>query len=385
MAQQAPAMASEVQAGMRLDEIPTPAVLVDIDQMERNLVAWQSIMTARGKRFRPHVKTHKIPKIALRQQALGACGIAASKPSEAAPFHQAGCRDIVIAYPSVGIDKWSRLARMARDAHVATNVDSDEQARGLSEAAVAEGVTVGAQIEIDSGFHRVGIELAAFDQIAAFARLLMTLPGVDFEGITTHRGKFDERLAKMTNDEAGMEEGQILVDLADRLRDVGIPVREVTAGGTMTGRGVAMVDGVTEVRAGTYVFFDAMQVSFGAAQRADVAVSIISTVVSRRRAGWATIDAGTKTFSGDRGVTGSGAPGAGVVAEAVDVDAAVMRLTEEHGMVCLGEGVTVEIGQRIQFTPFHVCTAVNLSNELVATRNGVVEEVWPVLARGCRT
>ena len=385
MAQQALAMATEVEPGMRLHEIPTPAVLIDVDQMERNLVAWQTIMTARGKRFRPHVKTHKIPKIALRQQELGACGIAAAKPSEAAPFYAAGCRDIVIAYPSVGIDKWKRLARMARDAHIATNVDSDAQARGLSEAAVAEGVTIGVQIEIDSGFHRVGIDIADVDQIAAFAELLVALPGIDFEGITTHRGKFDERLARMTNDEAGMEEGEVLADLADRLRAVGIPVREVTAGGTMTGRGVAMVDGVTEVRAGTYVFFDAMQVSFGAAGPDEVAVSIISTVVSRRRGGWATIDAGSKTFSGDRGVTGSGAPGAGAIADAIGLDASVMRLTEEHGMVGLGGGTTVEIGQRIQFTPFHVCTAVNLSNELVAVRNGVVEAVWPVLARGCRT
>jgi len=379
------AVATGVEAGMRLDDVPTPAILIDVEKMERNLAAWQNIMTARGKRFRPHVKTHKIPKIALRQQELGAVGIAAAKPSEAAPFYEAGCRDIVIAYPSVGTDKYRRLARMARDAHVTTNVDSDEQARGLSGAAIAEGVTIGVQIEIDSGFHRVGIDMADFDQIAAFARLLGALPGIDFEGITTHRGKFDERLATMTNDEAGIEEGQILVDLADRLRASGIAVREVTAGGTMTGRGVAMVDGITEVRAGTYVFYDAMQVSFGAAEPEDVAVSILSTVVSTRRAGWATIDAGTKTFSGDRGVAGSDAPGASVIAKAIGIDASVMRLTEEHGMVGLGDGVSVEIGQRLQFTPFHVCTAVNLSNELVAVRNGVVEQVWPVLARGCRT
>jgi D-serine deaminase-like pyridoxal phosphate-dependent protein len=370
---------------MRLDEVPTPALVIDLDRMERNIAAWQSIMTARGKRFRPHVKTHKIPEIAIRQLERGACGIAAAKPSEAAPFYEAGCRDILIAYPSVGRDKWARLARMARDAHVATNVDSDEQARGLSEAAVAQRVTIGAQIEIDSGFHRVGIDIADIDAIEAFARLLMSLPGIDFEGITTHRGKFGDRLADMTNDEAGMEEGQILVDLAERLRADDIPVSEVTAGGTITGRGVAMVEGVTEVRAGTYVFYDAMQVALGSAQPDEVAASIIATVVSNRRPAWATIDAGSKTFSGDRGGTGSDVRGGAAVAAAVGIDASVIRITEEHGMVSLGEGVSVEIGQRLQFRPFHVCTAVNLSSELVAVRGSVVEEVWPVSARGCRT
>lgn len=370
---------------MGLEDVPTPALVIDLDRMERNIASWQDVVTASGKKFRPHIKTHKTPSIALLQEERGACGIATAKPSEAQPFHEAGCRDIVVAYPSVGQDKWANLARMARDAHVATNVDSEQQARGLSAAAAAEGVTIGTQIEIDTGLHRVGLDPAVFDEIAAFARLLISLPGIDFEGITTHRGKFDERLAKMTNDDAGREEGEILVRLAQRLREAGVPVAEVTAGGTITGRGVAMVDGVTEVRAGTYVFYDAMQVAFGAAESEDVAASILSTVVSTRRNGWATIDAGSKTFSGDRAVVGSAMPGGDVVAQGVGIDAAVMRITEEHGMVAIGDGVSVEIGQRLQFTPFHICTAVNLSNELVAVRNGIVERVWPVLARGRRT
>ena len=379
------AVASRAEAGMRLADVPTPALLIDLDRMERNLASWQQFVTARGKKFRPHIKTHKIPQIALQQEALGACGIAAAKPSEAEPFHEAGARDIVIAYPSVGVDKWASIARMARDARVAANVDSDLQARGLSAAAVAENVTIGTQIEIDTGLHRCGLAPDAIDEIAAFARLLGSLPGIEFQGVTTHRGKFDERLAQMTNDEAGQEEGRLLVGIAERLRGLGIAVTEVTAGGTITGRGVAMVDGVTEDRAGTYVFNDALQVAFGSAAADDVAIAIVATVVSTRRRGWATVDAGSKTFSGDKAVVGSAIPGGSGVASAVGLDATVMRITEEHGMVALGDGVAVEVGQRLTFTPFHVCTAVNLSNELVAIRNGLVEHVWPVLARGYRT
>jgi D-serine deaminase-like pyridoxal phosphate-dependent protein len=197
--------------------------------------------------------------------------------------------------------------------------------------------------------------------------------------VTTHRGKFSERLARMSNTEAGREEGQIMVDVAERLRAAGFPIAQVSAGGTITGPGVAEVPGVTEVRAGTYVFFDAMQVGYGAATPADVALSVLATVISTRRSGWTTVDAGTKTFSGDRGGVASAGD---EIARAVDIDAAVMRTTEEHGMVRLGDGVSVEIGQKLRFTPYHVCTSVNLADALVGVRGDVVEAVWPIAARG---
>ena len=151
----------------------------------------------------------------------------------------------------------------------------------------------------------------------------------------------------MTNDEAGQEEGQIIVGVAERLAADGMPVSQVTAGGTMTGCGAATVDGVTEVRAGTYVFYDAMQVGFGAATADEVAAFVLATVISTRRDGWATVDGGSKTFSGDR----SGAEGSSPIAAAVDQDVAVVRITEEHGMAQLGEGVSVEVGRSCASRP----------------------------------
>ncbi len=234
-------------------------------------------------------------------------------------------------------------------------------------------------IEIDTGLNRVGLPPDDHRGIAAFAALLAELPGLELEGVTTHRGKFSERLARMSNTDAGHEEGRIMVDVAERLRADGFAIAQVTAGGTITGPGVAEVPGVTEVRAGTYVFFDAMQVGYGAATPADVALSVLATVISTRRAGWTTVDAGTKTFSGDRGGV---AGGGDEIARAVDVDAAVMRTTEEHGMVRLGDGVSVEVGQKLRFVPYHVCTSVNLADALVGVRDDVVEAVWPIAARG---
>lgn len=373
-----------VTPGQRLEDVPTPSLVVDLDIVERNIATWQEVANRNGKKFRPHIKTHKIPEIALMQEAAGAVGIAAAKPSELEVFVDAGCRNVVLAYPTVGQDKWARLARMAHSATVTVNVDSEAEARGLSAAATHEDVALRAQIEIDSGLNRCGFAPEAYDEIVAFARLLVSLPGIELEGVTTHRGKFSERLAQMTNEEAGHEEGQILVDLADKLRADGIEIAEVTAGGTITGRGVAEVPGVTEVRAGTCIFNDAMQVEFGAAAPEDIAIFVLATVVSTRRPGWATIDAGSKTFSGDRAVVGASVGRPGAVAPGLGIDADVMRITEEHGMLELGEGVRVEPGQKLRFTPFHACTAVNLSDELVGVRDGVVEKVWPVLARGKR-
>jgi D-serine deaminase-like pyridoxal phosphate-dependent protein len=372
--------ATDPQPGMPLADVPTPALVVDLHRMERNIAVWQAMAEQNGVRLRPHVKTHKAPAIARMQLAAGACGIASAKPSEAEVFAAAGCDDIAIAYPTVGRDKWERLARLAEGVRLTVNVDSDVQARGLSAAAAAAGVTIRTQIEIDTGFHRVGIDAGDYLALLGFARLLASLPGIELDGITTHRGKFGDRLARMTNADAGREEGGILVGLAGRLRADGLEIRNVTAGGTITGRGVAEVAGVTEVRAGTYVFCDAMQVAMGSAEPDDVALSVLATVVSVRRAGWATVDAGTKTFSGDRAVA-SGAGGDAEIARAVGLDAAVVRTTEEHGMVRLGPGVSVEVGQKLAFTPYHVCTAVNLATELVGVRAGVVEAVWPVEGR----
>ena len=278
-----------VEPGQTLAEVATPSLVIDLDRVDRNIATWQEIATRNGKRFRPHVKTHKIPEIALQQQAAGACGIAAAKPAELEPFVEAGCRDVVLAYPTVGTDKWQRLARLAREAKVTVNVDSDLGVRGLSAAATAAGVTVQVQIEIDTGLNRCGLDLADHAGIRSFATLIGTLPGLELEGVTTHRGKFNERLAAMTNEQAGREEGELLVEVAERLRADGFSIREVTAGGTISGRGVAEVAGITELRAGTYVFNDAMQVEFGAAGEHEVAAFILATVVSTRRPGWATV------------------------------------------------------------------------------------------------
>jgi D-serine deaminase-like pyridoxal phosphate-dependent protein len=376
--------AALAEEGSAVDELETPCLLVDLDRLERNVERWQEQITLHGPRLRPHIKTHKIPEIAAMQLAAGATGIAVAKVAEAEVFAERGCTDIVIAYPVVGPRKWERIAALAESVKIAVNVDSGVAARGLSAAASHHGVSVGVHVEIDTGFGRCGFRPADLDSIEQLARLVHKLPGLELEGVTTHRGIFFAGAETMTLDEAGAEEGRLMVEVAERLRDRGVAVREVTAGGTITGRAVAGVPGITEVRAGTYVFQDLMQLGFGSASADELALSVLCTVVSHQAHDRATIDGGSKTFSGDRGLIGGTSAGFDGVGRAVDRDVVLARMSEEHGMVHVGED-PVEIGERIAFYPVHACTCVNLANEVYGVRGGVVEKVWPVLARGKRT
>jgi D-serine deaminase-like pyridoxal phosphate-dependent protein len=368
--------------GEAIGDLDTPSILCDLDRLERNLADWQALMDGNRVRFRPHVKTHKIPDIARMQVAAGARGIICAKPSEAEPFVAAGIDDVCIAYPVLGPQKWRRIAAMAAGGvRMTVNCDNETAARQASEAATAADVTVNLQIDVDSGMHRGGIPMAEVGGIDRLARAIVALPGLEFDGLTTHRGiSYEGALGPR---DAGHDEGLLLVGIADKLRAGGLEVRELTAGGSFTARWVAEVPGVTEARAGTYVFYDLMHLGAGTATEDQLALSALCTVVSRRTPDRLTIDGGSKTFSGDRGLVGGASQPAPDVARAVDRRVYVETLTEEHGMARAEE--PVELGEKLRFYPFHACTCANLTNEIVGVRGGRVEKVWPVAARGLRT
>jgi D-serine deaminase-like pyridoxal phosphate-dependent protein len=171
--------------------------------------------------------------------------------------------------------------------------------------------------------------------------------------------------------------------VADRLRAQGIEVGEVTAGSTPTGKWVAQVPGVTETRAGNYVFNDLMQLDHGIANDDQLALSVLCTISSTNGSGRVTIDGGTKTFSGDTGGVGTGRAAPASIARAVDRKIFVERLNEEHGMARAEENV--KLGEKIRFFPYHACTCANLNDEIIGFREERVEVVWSVQARGLRT
>jgi D-serine deaminase-like pyridoxal phosphate-dependent protein len=368
-----------IQPGTRVEDLDTPCMLVDLDRMERNIREWQAAVAAHGVKLRPHVKTHKVPDIARLQLDAGAGGITVAKVGEAEVFAAGGARDIFIAYPTIGAEKWRRVAELARTCTMIVGVDSETGARGLSGAATAAGVTIRARVEIDGGLNRAGVQP---EQAEALCRLITTLPGLELDGIFGFRSIFYGGANGRPAAELGHEEGEFYVALANRLRAAGIPIRNISVGSTPTAKYAAAVPGVTEVRPGTYIFGDYMMAELGALSYDDVALSILCTVVSRPAAGKATVDGGSKTFCGDSVPAKLNLKG---YARAVGMEAYVETMSEEHGVVRLGSGVEPGVGDKIAFYPIHVCTTVNLSDELVGVRNGCVVKVWPILARGKRT
>lgn len=367
-----------IRPGMPIDALDTPCLLVDLDRLEANIRTWQQAISSAGARLRPHVKTHKSTEIAHMQLAAGAAGITVAKTSEAEVFAAAGCDDIFIAYPLVGPAKWQRAAHLAHSCALTVGVESEAGARGLSAAAQAAGSTLRVRVEIETGLGRCGVPQQG---AAALCRLVADLPGLELDGLYTFRSAFFPGANGRGADLLGAEEGRLMANLAEQLRAEGLPIHEVSAGSTPTARACAAVPGITEVRPGTYVFGDYMMAAKGVISYEQAALSILCTVVSRPGPERATVDGGSKTFSGDTNPAGLGLAG---YARVVDAESVVTGLSEEHGVVQLAEGHQPQVGDRLAFYPLHVCPTVNLSDELIGVRGGLVECMFPVQARGRR-
>jgi D-serine deaminase-like pyridoxal phosphate-dependent protein len=373
----------KITVGMNVEELPTPSLIVDLDKMERNIASWQKEVAKYDTALRPHIKTHKIPDIARMQIAAGSPGITSAKVSEAEVFANAGIHDIYIAYPIIGPDKWQGAAEMARENRLIVGAESEIGLRGLSAAAVRAGSTIEIRIEFESGLGRSG---APRDKVLELCRLAESLPGLELNGLMTYRSTAFAGAKNRSVDEVGKEEGELLVEVAEQMRAAGVEIKELTGGSTPTGKAVAKVAGINEVRPGTYVFNDYICEHWGVADYDECALSIITTVISRPTSQTATVDGGSKTFCGDIWPANVGAKGyARAAGPDAPIEAYVAKMSEEHGVVHLAdENLDWKIGDRIPFHPLHVCTAVNLSDELIGVRGDKVEVVWPVAARGKR-
>jgi D-serine deaminase-like pyridoxal phosphate-dependent protein len=336
--------------------------------MERNIQKMARVARENGVALRPHVKTHKIPGIARQQLEAGASGITVAKSSEAEVMADGGIEDIFIAYPLVAETKIRRATRLAKKVRLIVGVDSLEGARRLS--AVVEERTLEVRLEVDTGLRRTGVP---YDDAVGLAVEIEAMGNLDLTGIYTYRGAVLGGSKTLELEKAGLEEGQLMVSVADMLRERGIGVEDVSVGSTPTAEYVAKVDGVTEIRPGTYVFYDRMQAQLGACSLDECAAVVVCTVVSRPTRDLAIIDGGSKTFATDVG------PGAEPLnlegyGHVVGYSGAVLeRLTEEHGMLSVDEDCDLEVGDTLQIIPNHICSTVNLHDEvyLVGEEGGV--------------
>jgi D-serine deaminase-like pyridoxal phosphate-dependent protein len=367
---------------MRVTELDTPALVVDLDVLQRNVDAMASVAASAGVRLRPHTKTHKCPEIARMQVDAGAAGITVAKLGEAEVMADAGLDDLLVAYPIVGEPKLARLRALRERARVRVSLDSVAVAEGVgSMGSAADPVEV--LVEVDTGHHRMGRPPG--EPSAALVAEVAKLPGLEVVGLISHAGHA-YRAEPDALEAVAAREAADLAATAEACARAGVEIREISVGSTPTAGAVAGAAGVTESRPGTYVFNDVQQMRLGVASEGDCAARVVATVVSRPWEDRFVIDAGSKSMSSD-GADGSTFPGRGVVAGRADL--VLDFLTEEHGVghVRAGgwgeqEGGALEVGDRLEVIPLHVCSCVNLFDTAAGVRGGRVERELVIAGRG---
>ena len=356
-------------------DLETPALLVDLDIMERNLTRAAEYAAAHGLALRPHVKTHKSPRVAARQLELGAVGLTCATPFEAGVMSTVAS-DILVAYPTVGAARAARLAALPSHVNLLVALDSTAAIEAMSRAAAAEQRTVGVYVELDVGMHRVGV--AGVEDAISLARAVRAAPSLDFAGIAFYPGHIRE-----TGDDQDAKLAALGDTLTAALRQFereGLSPRAVSGGSTPTLWRTHEIRGVTEMRPGTYVYNDRTTAAMGACAWDDCALSVLATVISTAVPGQAVIDAGTKALGREpvRGVEGEGF---GQLLEHPDV--IVERMSEEHGMLDISRSDwRPRVGETIRVIPNHVCIVVHLNDIVYGVRGGVLVTSWPVSARG---
>lgn len=360
---------------MKISDLDTPAIVIDLDQMERNLTKVADYARAHNLRLRPHTKTHKIPALGRRQLELGAAGLSVAKSTEAEVMLQSGTPDLLIAYPVVGAAKLARLTEVARRAQVTVSLDSLAVAKPLSDAAVAAGVEIGILTEMDVGLHRVGVQPG--EDTLALVRSVTALPGLRWRGLAFYPGHIKDFSAKAKQDMEAM--GHALTATVALLKSNGFPPEIVSGGSTPLLWVSHTIPEVNEIRPGTYIFNDRNTILSGACARGECAATILTTVVSV--APWRfIIDGGSKTFSSDR-LSGGTDTTFGEILEAPG--ARFHKMNEEHGFVELaGDSAKLSVGDRVHVLPNHICVAMNLHEQVYGVRGDQVVETWTVEGRG---
>ena len=358
-----------------LDDLDTPALLIDLDALEANLAEMAAVAAKASVRLRPHTKTHKSPEIARMQVEAGAAGITCAKLGEAEVMADAGLDDLLVAYPLVGEPKLRRLRALLERARVRVSLDSVEVAEGLGRVGRDLGRDVEVLVEVDTGLHRLGRPPG--QPTAELVGQVARVPGVEVVGLLTHAGHAYRARGPEELRHAAEREALDLVETATLCRRDGIALEEVSVGSTPTARTGAFVDGVTEIRPGTYALNDATMMRLGVATEATAAARVLATVVARPTAERFVVDAGSKCFTTDN--MGS-VPDWLVVAGRPDLH--LDFLSEEHGVGHRDSGGELRIGDRLQVIPSHACNCVNLFDLAYGVRGGRVERELRIAGRG---
>ena len=364
------------QLGQSIDEIETPAAVVDLDVMDRNIEKYVTFAATNDVRLRSHVKTHKIPHIAqIQNRRSGGGGIVCQTLSEAEVMAHGGLSDIYLSYMVVGERKLDRLVRLSEKVDAfETTVDGPGNIDPLQEAAARHGATVTAILEIDLGYERTGV---VPERAVELAKRIVEAPNVTFGGVMAFEAHVKDTAETRADYErlchTAMDE---LATTVEEIEAAGISVPDVKVGGTATSKFSGEHPIVTEINPGMYPFNDTGELTARPFEvtKADCAATVISTVISAPTDDRIIVDAGSKAISMDTDRL--------PIPKYRD-DLRYYRASEEHGWVDASEATSVpSVGDRIEFIVPHVCPSINLYDTLIGVRNGEVNEIWDVAARG---
>lgn len=362
--------------GQPEDEVDTPALILDLDAFEYNLEKMARLLAGSGVRLRPHAKAHKSPVIAHLQMGRGATGQCVQKVGEAEALVWAGVRDVLVSNEVIGASKLARFAALARLAEIAICADSEAHVAAIEAAASGASVRIPVYVEIDVGGGRCGIE--AGEPAAWLARRIAQSAHLEFGGLQAYHGSAQHR--RRPQERAAAIEGAAgaVRRTLDALSRYGMTCPAVTGGGTGTFEYEVASGVYTELQAGSYCFMDADYARNLDGDGNPVSIFrqslfVLSTVMSTPRAGVAVLDAGHKAVPTD-----SGLPIVWQRPEISYVDA-----SDEHGTLAYAQAArTPQLGEKVRLVPAHCDPTVDRFDWYVGVRNGRVESLWPISARG---
>jgi len=357
---------------MHVADLATPALLLDLDRVERNLAGMAARCRELGVALRPHLKTHKCVELAARQRALGAAGVTVSTLAEAAVFADHGFDDITWAFPVI-LNRLPEARALAERVTLRLFADGPEAVDALER----EGVPFHVWLKIDCGYHRAGLDPAR-PATLDLARRLAGSRRLRFDGLATHSGHAYHAEGRRRIAAVAEQERRVVAELRERLAAEGIAVAG-SVGSTPAMSCVERLDGVTEARPGNYVFYDAMQVGLQVCSPAQCGVTVLASVVSSQPgAAHCVVDAGALALSKDAGHPGP-APSMGWIYDDYEAgtlrnDARLTGVSQEHGLV----SAALPVGTRLRILPNHSCLTVACFDEYHVVQGDQVVDRWRI-------
>ncbi|WP_078554155.1 alanine racemase [Bacillus alkalicellulosilyticus] len=363
---------------MDFSQLDTPSLLLDLEKLETNIEKIALFAQSQGIGLRPHIKTHKSVRIAKMQLSKGAVGITVAKLSEAEEMVKGGITNILIAYPIASKQKLERLSHLLRRASIIITADSVEQVECLEQFFSSKSLNVTLWIKVNSGLNRCGVEPG--EEVIELARRINSSQHLTLTGIFTHAGHAYGAKSIEEIKQIARQEAKSVVQSADACEKIGIPIIHRSVGSTPTFTYAGMYKGITEIRPGNAAFFDMVQVSLGVANVEQCAVSILATVVSKKK-NHLVLDAGSKALTLEKGAHGNeSVNGYGTIVGHPELT--LSRLSEEHGVATFIDSTPLELNDVVTIIPNHACPVVNLYEVYHVIKDNTVIETWSIDARG---